>query len=361
MTELFDAIKFALWKQECDNLKNANWKDVLGEAQGHAVLGLALNAMEHFVSQTDDKMLLFDNIVLIEKIKWANNRTNICMCNLIDILQKRNIDYRVFKGQVVATCYPCPEIRQSGDIDIWVPKEHQKECLVIIEQSLSHKIKRYGSEIHIEFEWQGVPIELHQRLTSFVWKKHQDYFNYLLEKDEGMTVVVEGKGIKTMSPTLNALYIFIHFFFHLVTEGVGLRQLCDWMMWLHKYKDVINRSELEDNLGKLGLSYAYQVMGAILVDKLGLPEVEFPIDINEKARKKGNSVLNDIMANGNFGQKKTVIHNVGFLHSCQTFCKMVSQGVKHANLAPLEVPFYIPQRFFWYYRKLLLKNGGVGR
>ena len=91
MTELFDAIKFALWKQECDNLKNANWKDVLGEAQGHAVLGLAFNAMEHFVSQTDDKMLLFDNIALIEKIKWANNRTNICMCNLIDILQKRNI------------------------------------------------------------------------------------------------------------------------------------------------------------------------------------------------------------------------------------------------------------------------------
>ena len=355
MFELFAAIRFALWKQEDESLKHANWRVLLSEAREHAVLGLAFNAMEHYVSQTDDKMMLYENIALVEEIKRANTRTNNCMGELINILKRQNIDYRVFKGQVVASCYPDPTIRQSGDIDIWVPTDKQKAFRDIIEETLSQDIKRYGSEIHIEFEWHGVPIEVHQRLTSFVRKRHQDYFNQLLNTDEGMVVMVDGNEVKTLNPTLNALYIFIHLFFHLVTEGVGLRQLCDWMMWLHKYNGVINREKLEEYLQVLGLTKAYRVIGTILVDYLGLPKSEFPLEITENDSKKSKKVLNDIMANGNFGHKKTLIHDVGFLHSCQTFYKMICQGFKHAGLAPLEVPFYVPQRIFWYYRKMLLK------
>lgn len=353
MTELFAAIRFALWKQEDENLKHANWRTLLSEAQEHAVLGLAFKAMEHYVSQTDDKMMLYENLALVEEVKRTNTRTNICMGELINILKRQDIDYRVFKGQVVASSYPNPTIRQSGDIDIWVPADKQKPFLDIIEATLSKDIKRYGSEIHIEFEWRGVPIEVHQRLTSFVRKRHQAFFNQLLNTDGGMVVMVDGNEVKTLNPTLNALYIFIHLFFHLVTEGVGLRHLCDWMMWLHKYNGEINRKELESHLRNLDLTKAYRVIGAILVDNLGLPEDDFPLEITENDRKKSKKVLKDIMANGNFGHKKTVIHKVGILHSCQTFIKMICQGFRHAGLAPLEVPFYVPQRFFWYYRKII--------
>jgi hypothetical protein len=59
----------------------------------------------------------------------------------------------------------------------------------------------------------------------------------LIEKEwqEKYFVEIDGVKVRTLSPTLNAAYVFIHLFFHFIREGVSLRPFCDWAIVLHYY------------------------------------------------------------------------------------------------------------------------------
>ena len=166
-----------------------------------------------------------------------------------------------------------------------------------------------------------------------------------------MTIMVGDKETPTLSATVNALYIFIHLFHHLIHSGVGLRQLCDWMMWLHQYKDVIDRAELKGHLHVLELERPYCVLGAVLTEHLGLPEEEFPLAITDKDRKRSRKVFTDIMKMGNFGHNQQKAEQLGLLHSVQTALQMVLQSAKHVDLAPKEILCRIPNMILWWVKK----------
>jgi len=352
IAQFFLILRDALWGGEEVDLQHVVWSDVMRLAKEQAVFGLVFDVLSTESPKQIDNNILYEWIGISEQIKRNNEFLNSEVSLFLEFLAENKIQCKVVKGQTVSSCYPKAYLRQSGDVDFWVPKDKYVACENVIERKLGLVLQRQESEKHVEFRWHGVQYELHSHLAMFHNKKQQRYFDDLVESDTGLNVKIGDIEMPTLSPTLNALYIFVHLFFHLIHVGVGLRQFCDWMMWLHQYKNDIERRILAEHLAFLGLYRPYCVLGAILVDNLGLPSKEFPFEINEKDRKRSRQVLKDIIALGNFGHNNERIQKLGFLHSLHTGWRMCSQSFKYLDLAPKEVLLRVPYTVIWYLKKL---------
>lgn len=344
-------LRYALWNETSEELKNALWEELMQTATQQAVFGLAFCAFEKISPKGFAQPLLFEYIGIAQQIEQGNSYTNTVLQLFIDKLKEQGIDICVVKGQVAGSCYPKPLMRQSGDIDFWVRPNDISKCETFIEKTLCCEIHRTEAEKHVEFQWEGLQFELHNAFATFSHRKNQRYFDSIVESNSPFTVEINGNEVNTLSPTNNALYIFIHLFHHLIDTGVGLRQFCDWMMWLHRYKDDVNRGDLVTHLKTLDLEKPYCVLGAILVNDLGLPEEEFPLTISDKDRKKSRRVLKDVMEMGYFGHNKAQVHHLGVLHSLQTGLRMFIQGIKYFDLAPKEIAGRLPKTVWWYIKK----------
>ena len=342
-------LRCALWGADVEH-GDADWNAVMQTAEEQAIMGLVFYGAEKSMAGKVTQNQVFEWIGATEQIKAQNLQMNEELARFDRLMRKNGIEYRVVKGQIVGSCYPEPLLRQSGDIDLYFTPEHYRLCTDLLLQK-GIKMDYDASEKHSEFDMNGILYELHWTLNNFSREKWQQYFDDVLQRDKGMMVKVGDNEIPTLSATVNALYIFIHLFHHLIHSGVGLRQLCDWMMWLHRYKCEIERVELKRHLQALELERPYRVLGALLVDKLGMPEEDFPLPITGKDRKRSQRIFTDMMKMGNFGHNKQKTGRMGLLHSVQTGVQMVGQSVKYADLAPKEILGRIPYMVSWWLRK----------
>ena len=129
-------------------------------------------------------------------------------------------------------------------------------------------------------------------------------------------------------------------------EGIGLRQLCDWAVFLNHYRNEIDSNEVEKILNKLGYTKAYCAFGSILIDKLGLEKDAFPLPVNDNDRRWGKKVLKVIYHGGNFGWNNRKINKTGLLHSIETGFIAMSHTIKFMSLSPLENLMYIPNEMY---------------
>lgn len=338
------------------------WKRIYIIAEEQTVVGLTLCGVEKLPEdQRPPKMQLLPWIGVVQMIEQQNKEINRELEGFVTVCAKERQEYLVVKGQTVGRLYPKPLWRQSGDIDFLV---HVSSSSMSETTGLSEKfnVQDFGRaldvvipkmvEKDVGFDRNNIRYELHTSLRGWAKKRHQKVWDELIEKEwvQEYYVEIEGVKVRTLSPTLNAAYIFIHLFFHLIREGVSLRQLCDWAMVLHHYKDEINRDELLQILNDLDLCEAYCAFGTILVDKLGLPISEFPVPINDEARNWQEKILEDIFKGGNFGKLN---HGHGFMfhvssfrslwYKVETFGVALRNSFKYYRLCPSEVGGMIPR------------------
>lgn len=345
MQKLFSILRCSLWCKNYDgNLSADVLCNILKLAKEQTVLGLVFDTLNDIeVNGLVDKMPIYDAIGKTEQIKQQNRQTNHELVAFADKCDNCGQNYIVVKGQTIASIYPNPALRQPGDIDFLVPTIHN------INHNISKLfpgvvIPKRLSEKEFAFDFNNIRYELHSRLIDFGCKNHQRIWENLILEEWGKEyyVVIGGMKVRTLSPTANAIYLFLHLYFHLIREGVSLRQLCDWAIVLHHYKDEIDRNKLVDVLCQLDMTKGYKAFGSILVDELGLPESDFPMKINEGDRQWKEKILYDIFKGGNFGKRNHKAKSaLGF--KIETFRMAVNNSIRYYNLAPSEMRMMIPK------------------
>lgn len=339
---LIDALRCALWKKPYKESISANaFTKTLALAKDQTVVGLVFNVLKDVkIEGTLNKSLVFKTIGLTEQIKHQNAIINKELCDFAQRSQQAGLKYLVVKGQTLGCLYANPELRSSGDIDFLVPdiSSYLSEVFPDVQFPATMKEKELG------FEYNHVTYELHTRLIDFGCKKHQKVWETLIAEEWGKNYFVEIDGVKvrTLSPTINAVYLFLHLYFHLIREGVSLRQFCDWAIMLHHYKDEIDRNALKEILHQLDMIRGYKAFGTILVDELGLPEEEFPLSLTDGDRRMKDKILEDIFQGGNFGKHNHKAKSaLGF--KFETFRMAVNNSIRYYNLAPSEMRMMIPK------------------
>ncbi len=294
------------------------------------------------------------------QIIWQrNNELDLVVASFSRQMQEAGLRIWVVKGQTLARLYPVPQVRSSGDIDFFCHPDDWERTVAFIRDVLKVELIDTNSPKHIEYKIDGNHYEMHRTLVMLSHPRHQHYWDTIVQKEilsSNETVDIQGTPIPVLPPTINALFVFTHIFGHFISEGIGLRQFCDWAMVLKHYKDEIDVNRLSEHLEGIGLKKAFIGFGAILTDYLGMPSEYFPFDIPEKFHHRAPALWKNILKKGNFGKNKKYLKKSGPIHGLQHLWRIAGQAIRFGNYAPSESWWKIPRMFRWWYQKLVSKK-----
>lgn len=287
---------------------------------------------------------------------WQRNlELDQAVADLCSSLHAAGIRIWVVKGQTLAQLYPEPKSRSSGDIDFLCHPDDWENAISFIQRDSQMIMKETIHPMHIEFRIKDLQMEMHRTLVMLSSLLHQRYWDTIvmdeiLASDESIEIC--GVKVPVMPPTINALYVFVHIFGHFISEGIGLRQFCDWALVLKHYKSQIDVAQLDAHLRGIGLKKAFIGFGAILTDYLGLPSEDFPFEIPEEFHRRAVSLWKNILKQGNFGKNKKYLRSSGPIHGLQHLWRIAGQAIKFHYYAPSESWSKIPRMFRWWGEKL---------
>lgn len=338
MELLFKLLRNALWRTEESIPKELTGKEIeqlLAVAEEQTVSGLIVDALIR-----KDVRMPQERVFEMVGIDGQNKQVNIDLNNELKQLVKLPLkDYVVVKGQTIAAIYPDASLRMPGDIDFLV--HDYESAKVVIEREWNVELPVELVDREYAFEHGNAIYEIHDNLIVFGSRNHQQSWKELMKRPCGF-VDVDGVKVPTLEPTVNAIYVFIHLFFHFLREGVSLRQLCDWAMVLHRYREDIKREDLTEQLEKLGLTKAYRAFGTVIVDEFGMPADDFPFALSSEDRKWKDKILKDIFRGGNFGKLNHQAQS-SWRFKLETMGVTVRNTFRYYRLCPSEVGGMIPR------------------
>lgn len=357
-------IRSSLWGTKIDlqgqERSHYQFINLMKLAQEQAVVGLMSQGLidSGVKLVSEDALNLF---ALQQCIRRQNSMMDKAVVELCQLMADNGIPIFVFKGQTIARSYSDVGIRQSGDIDFYCYPEYWNRALHLFKDKYKVSLNDLYTEKDVEFTVNGIAYEMHNRLTLFANPCHSRYWEDVVMPEiiaNPYFVTINGYDVPTLAPTYNVLYVFVHIFQHLISEGIGLRQFCDWARLLGVLHDEIDVDIIDRHLKGIGLRKAYNGLGAILTDYLGLPEESFPFTITEDDRRRAKELMDDIMEKGNFGHNHPCHNKPGIKHGIGHLQTIFRQSLKFGHYAPNEVWWKIPYMFKWWsvkIKRMLLK------
>ena len=321
--QLLSLVRSSLWQELADETifsKNAvDWQEIariaLQQTVGPLVFEGALSLPSEILPPKDWRQRA---LTFTERNRRTHQLLDSCVAESVSSLDKEGIKSVLLKGQAYARAYPKPEMRQCGDIDLYVGDEHYLTAYSAIkkfgwkrDEEFQPKAKHYGCWLH------GILIELHRIAGKLPIGsadfKFQKWSKIQLNESHAY-LIIGGENVMVPPPMFDIVFVFMHLYLHFLNGGIGLRHICDWTMLMHSHAKEIDYGNLEQLLKEFRLLRAWKVFAPIAVEHLGLPSEECPF-YTSKYSKKAERILSYIMKDGNFGRasKKRTFRPNGYL------------------------------------------------
>ena len=304
----FALLRAGLWDREADASlfgHSVDWKLVMEHGRKQTVLGVLADGIgklpQDLLPPLAVRRRLQQELLMIRQ---GHIRLNHVLNEVWGKLVDAGVRSVLLKGQGMAQNYIYPEQRQCGDIDLYVGEEQYDAACRVMELYGSVDGLESESFLHRHFHRNGITVEIHRIAAYMSEPSSNKYFQELtckyLKDGECGFGKLRGSGILLPPANFDAIFVFYHFVRHFVDGGIGLRQICDWMLCLHVRKDEIDRERLMEEVRLLGLERFWRLFGCIAVDYLGLPKDEFPgyVSLDKKMVKRAVGLIFEA---GNFG------------------------------------------------------------
>lgn len=332
---LYALLREALWMKgsAIAPLSVSDAAELLKDAKKQGVLLMVVDAL----NRLGVKLPLQVIHPYLSSIQWMdenNGNINRAARGLARLFDKNQIDYVVVKGQAVACYYPKPLLRQAGDIDFYCDSRNYAPAVAVLRDKWKAEFVDADSDHDYNFTLGGVLFEFHYKLLNLYGSKNNAYWEQLLAADPGDEPLIDGQKVKTLSPTVHALYVFLHLYHHLLELGIGIRQFCDLAILLNTPAARVDLPVLHRHLENLGMARAFRACGSILVDCLGVPEDKVWPGLTASDHRNGRRILDVVDYRGNLGHYNKKNGSSGWRHNIEaTFIKVV-HFVKFMPLAP---------------------------
>ena len=278
------------------------------------------------------------------------------------LFRHRGIPYVVFKGPAVASLYPDPGRRAHGDIDFFVPSAYFAQAMAAVEAVPGVKVERDNVDKHCAFDFQTVRFEMHYRMETFGYGPHQKYFGNLVENAMRHELPCYHAGedeIPMLPPMIDLMVLFKHWFNHLLGEGIGLRQTTDLAVAIRAYREKIQPGTLQCHLRAIGYIRAFDTVVALVERYFGVDWGAYwnasPEWTKEKAWDFAESLMHDVLRNGNFGRSSYRFPD-GKLKRLETFSRFVAHCWRYRSLAPKDIIYMVPKRCLISFRAQLMHH-----
>ena len=330
-------------EQQERTLSLAELKGVMRLAKDHTVQGLVANAvMEGRLKITDDMSAEKKKAVMtLMQVNVMHQRSYFqfekAIAEFAALMKKYSLKYVIFKGIAVARHYPVPYTRTMGDVDFYVPASDFNRAVAVIERELQVNIEKEDIDKHYSFDYQGTRFEMHYQIETFGSKRHQRYFNRMIEGAVTADSFV-------LLPTEDLIVVFKHWFNHLLVEGVGLRQTVDLAVLMNVYKDRVDMAALQSHLKRIGYWKAFRAMAALTERYLGVECASEYCLLGVSDYRFADKLMATVLESGNFGRRAYKSHSTGKMKSFETATRALRHCVRFFRLAPKDIFFLIPRR-----------------
>lgn len=292
---------------ELPDLTQLRAKAIWQLAEEQTVLGHLTEALQKLYGGNLSVEYSIRNIQNATKMFNEHQLLNENVRKAFDFLQSQGLSPILLKGQGNAARYRDPQLRQCGDIDVYIGKKGYQQACACIGQLVGEEAVEQAetSRKHMHVDYGKTTVELH-RIAEYMTNplinvRYQRLTQYWLCHERTDMVQVGDYQVQVPARQFNVFYVFNHLWHHFVFKGIGLRQLCDWCMILHEAAGKIDTVQLEKDLRQLHLLKPWQIMAHIAVEKLGIRPEEMPL-YSEKYQEQTEKVWRLILKGGNFGK-----------------------------------------------------------
>lgn len=279
------------------------WVVLYQMAVSQTLVGVLYPAIERLPEeQRPFKDVLLQWYMMKERIVQSNRLLNKRAVETMEFFHQNGFECCILKGQGVATLYPNPLLRTSGDIDIWLNSgrdriydfARQKGRL----EGLTYIHIHYPLYTDVEVEVHTTPGHLFAPLTN---RRLQHYFKNKADVQfKNEISLPEGVGyISAPTDEFNRVYILQHIYGHLFGEGIGLRQLLDYYYVLRQSATDEEKKHTTSVLKELGMLRFTRAMMWVQQEVFGLEDEYLLVEPDEA---EGRFLLSEIMQSGNLGK-----------------------------------------------------------
>lgn len=276
-----------------------------------------------------------------------------------DVLEVLNVPVVVLKGAAAAVNYPVSDYRRMGDIDLLVkPEDFEKAYNCLIKAGYKNNESLNKLNRHISFKKDEVSIELHHHFSNATMT-NPEWLDECLYKGIDNRVIEEINEYEfPVLPSMeNGLVYLTHIYQHL-EEGLGLRQIIDWMCYVEKYLDNDAWEEFAVIAEKIGMKTLAEVVTGLCSKYLGLDSSITWFKCDDAVV---DQLLEYIIRHGNFGKKNEVDNRAVVVYrwvknpitAFKYAQELGSRNWKLLDKFPFLSPFaWIYQFFRWFVRSI---------
>lgn len=274
----FSLLRSGLWGSGPADLagEEPDWEGIFTLARRQAVFGLVFRGTsmlsENQMPPMPERMKL---MVEAGKIEKQAGKVKGTAREIVANLTEAGFSPLVFKGPAVGKYYREPELRTSGDVDIWIPQHLEAAAGFFRDKGLAVMKEADGA---FRFAMDGVTVELHRR-----------YYDLH---------VSPRKLPEVPSACAELLMLSSHILKHAIGVGIGLKQFCDMAMAFSALEGRYDRGEFESCVRRCGLRRWNDLLCSFLAGFLGSPAETLPAYRTMSA----SPLLRIVMEGGNFGQ-----------------------------------------------------------
>lgn len=253
------------------------------------------------------------------------------LLRLTGALELAGIRYAVVKGALCRELYTRPDLRLSGDEDLFIaPEDYSKCSVVLVQDGMNRVAEKDGPVTHWLDRQTGLHIELHTELFSS--KRASDrLLNDCFSQQLSRTVfaAVSGGTVLTFEPTYHFLFLVCHAIKHFIAGGFGIRTLCDIVTFAEQFHCQIDRQAVNTWLEKVG--------GRIFLDQvLSIGQEYLSVNLADWPLSKPAdpaAMLEDILEAGVYGQS-----SMSRRHSGALVLRAAEEEKTHTNLIRAAFP-----------------------
>lgn len=303
----------------------AEWTGLLSLAREQAVSGLICDALERLgggVPVPDPVSVAF--LADAGRIELRSRKVRTLSEKLLRGLEEEGLHPVLMKGPAVARFYPRPDLRTSGDIDLYLPREEQdraRRCL----GPASFRAAPDGSYCGMV---EGVVVELHDR-----------FYDLHLRRDRLPA---------PQAPEAVPLMLSAHILKHALGPGIGIRQFCDLMQACKALEEACDRTALLQAYRRAGMTGWNRLLASFLLDVLGF---ETPL-LPDGTAGTSESLQRIVFGGGDFGR---FAHSRGRALSDSARRRKLDTASRFAQRIPFALR-YAPREFVFYLAELVRGN-----
>lgn len=167
---------------------------------------------------------------------------------VLDEAARRGIRMAVIKGAVLEACYPPDAVRNSGDIDLFVPGDRREAVSAMMADlglSLVSDIYDDQEGVDVFHTPGGMELEVHYIIFRFFSARQRrilrkrGYFS-----ESCLTPFSDGRlRCETLAPEAHLTYLLYHAAKHMTHHDLSYRMLADLTLFVNRYADSIDRED----------------------------------------------------------------------------------------------------------------------